>query len=582
MTVDLVSLTVIMLVAVLCPVIVQIVPGKPVPQTVLLLLAGALLGPHMFGVIQVSDSVQLLSELGLAFLFLLAGYEIDLKQLGGHQGRVGLATWAATFVLAFAVITFVPFFKQHDMTGMAAVITLTTTALGTLMPILKERGLEGTPVGNAVVAYGTWGELCPVLMMAVLLSTRSQWQTFLTLAVFAGICVVAALLPAKARKAGNRFYRLVTKHSNISEQVLMRLTVLLLITLVTVSAIFDLDVVLGAFAAGFILRYVIPEGSQTLETRLDGISYGFFIPIFFVVSGAAIDLRAVGGNPGLLIVFIIMLMLIRAVPVYIAMSLDRKANPMSSHHRVTVAVYCATALPLIVAVTTVAVKAGTMQQMTASTLVAAGAVTVFLMPLLAGLTYRVADVHPVTAIGEIAHDPHEYRQILHEHLEMAHLLRHAERMDVFVARMDTLPPAASAADAQLRAELVQRAERERDRCLRELGIDPAIAQEYREHREDTVKRWRQARKRAAGDAAGVRAAGGARAGADGVRADTGAAGGAAGGVDGARAAAGAAGGAAGGGAAGGATGNAADDGAVDGESGGATGCASGKSGDAAN
>ena len=517
MTVDLVSLTIIMLVAVLCPVIVQLIPGKPVPQTVLLLLAGALLGPHMFGVIQVSESVQLLSELGLAFLFLLAGYEIDPKQLGGHQGRVGLATWAATFVLAFAVITFVPYFNRHDMTGMAAVITLTTTALGTLMPILKERGLEGTPVGNAVVAYGTWGELCPVLMMAVLLSTRSQWQTFLTLAVFAAICVVAALVPAKARKAGNRFYRLVAKHSNISEQVLMRLTVLLLITLVTVSAIFDLDVVLGAFAAGFILRYVIPEGSQTLETRLDGISYGFFIPIFFVVSGAAIDLKAVGGNPGLLIVFIVVLMLIRAVPVYIAMSLDRKANPMSSHHRVTVAVYCATALPLIVAVTTVAVKAGTMQQMTASTLVAAGAVTVFLMPLLAGLTYRVADVHPVTAIGEIAHDPHDYRQILHEHIEMAHLLRHAERMDVFVARMDTLPPAASAADAKLRAELVQRAERERDRCLRELGIDPATAQEYRE---DTVKRWRQAASKRAGGAASAGGTGGSAAG----DADTGSAG----------------------------------------------------------
>ena len=517
MTVDLVSLTIIMLVAVLCPVIVQLIPGKPVPQTVLLLLAGALLGPHMFGVIQVSESVQLLSELGLAFLFLLAGYEIDPKQLGGHQGRVGLATWAATFVLAFAVITFVPYFNRHDMTGMAAVITLTTTALGTLMPILKERGLEGTLVGNAVVAYGTWGELCPVLMMAVLLSTRSQWQTFLTLAVFAAICVVAALVPAKARKAGNRFYRLVAKHSNISEQVLMRLTVLLLITLVTVSAIFDLDVVLGAFAAGFILRYVIPEGSQTLETRLDGISYGFFIPIFFVVSGAAIDLKAVGGNPGLLIVFIVVLMLIRAVPVYIAMSLDRKANPMSSHHRVTVAVYCATALPLIVAVTTVAVKAGTMQQMTASTLVAAGAVTVFLMPLLAGLTYRVADVHPVTAIGEIAHDPHDYRQILHEHIEMAHLLRHAERMDVFVARMDTLPPAASAADAKLRAELVQRAERERDRCLRELGIDPATAQEYRE---DTVKRWRQAASKRAGGAASAGGTGGSAAG----DADTGSAG----------------------------------------------------------
>lgn len=164
-----------------------------------------------------------------------------------------------------------------------------------------------------------------------------------------------------------------------------------------------------------------------------------------------------------------------------------------------------------------------MQQMTASTLVAAGAVTVFLMPLLAGLTYRVADVHPVTAIGEIAHDPHDYRQILHEHIEMAHLLRHAERMDVFVARMDTLPPAASAADAKLRAELVQRAERERDRCLRELGIDPVTAREYREN---TVKRWRQAASKRAGGAASAGGTGGSAAG-DAGAGDAGASGGAA-------------------------------------------------------
>lgn len=59
MTVDLVSLTIIMLVAVLCPVIVQIIPGKPVPQTVLLLLAGALLGPHMFGIIQVLSLIHI-------------------------------------------------------------------------------------------------------------------------------------------------------------------------------------------------------------------------------------------------------------------------------------------------------------------------------------------------------------------------------------------------------------------------------------------------------------------------------------------------------------------------------------------
>lgn len=385
MTHDLVSLSIIMVVAVICPIIAERIPGKPIPQTVLLLIFGAVLGPHMLDRIWLTDATELLSELGLAFLFLLAGYEIDPKKLGGHQGRVGLLTWAVTLAIAWLVVFLVPFFAAHDMNGIAAVITLTTTALGTLMPILKERGLDGTPVGDATIAYGTWGELGPVLAMAVLLSTRSQWQTMLILAAFTAICVAAALLPKAARRAGHWIYDFLTANANTASQTLMRLTVLLLVGLITVSKLFDLDVVLGAFAAGFILRFVIPDGRKTLELKLEGVAYGFLIPVFFVVSGASIDVNAVAGNPALLVTFITMLLVIRAVPVFLATTLDRKRNPLAPADRLTVSLYCTTALPVIVAVTSVAVKAGTMQQATASTLVAAGAVTVFLMPLLGGL-----------------------------------------------------------------------------------------------------------------------------------------------------------------------------------------------------
>ena len=76
---------------------------------------------------------------------------------------------------------------------------------------------------------------------------------------------------------------------------------------------------------------------KTLELKLEGVGYGFLIPVFFIVSGAGIDIGAVAAKPGLLVTFIVLLLLIRAVPVFIAMTLDRKANPMSSHHRVTVA-----------------------------------------------------------------------------------------------------------------------------------------------------------------------------------------------------------------------------------------------------
>lgn len=104
MAVDLVSLALISLVSVACPIIAGLIPGKPIPETVLLLLAGALLGPHGLGAIQSTDAINLLSDLGLAFLFLLAGYEISPKSLTGTEGKRGAVTWAVTFAIAFVVV----------------------------------------------------------------------------------------------------------------------------------------------------------------------------------------------------------------------------------------------------------------------------------------------------------------------------------------------------------------------------------------------------------------------------------------------------------------------------------------------
>lgn len=90
MPTDFISLFTAALVAAAAPIIAKLVPRGLVPETVILLLAGALLGPYTAGVIELTDSIDMLSELGLAFLFLLAGYEIDPKSLSGTQGRKGL------------------------------------------------------------------------------------------------------------------------------------------------------------------------------------------------------------------------------------------------------------------------------------------------------------------------------------------------------------------------------------------------------------------------------------------------------------------------------------------------------------
>ena len=134
-----VSLAIIALVAFASPFIASAIPGKPVPETVFLLVLGAVLGPHMLGVIHVDAEVSLVSELGLAFLFLLAGFEIDPKSITGVEGRYGLATWVVTFGIAWLAVRFTPWFSVSHFDGIAVTLALTSTALGTLVPIMRER-----------------------------------------------------------------------------------------------------------------------------------------------------------------------------------------------------------------------------------------------------------------------------------------------------------------------------------------------------------------------------------------------------------------------------------------------------------
>ena len=464
MTVDLVSLAIIALVAAACPIVAKLIPNKLVPETVFLLIAGALLGPNMTGAIVLTDAVGLLSDLGLAFL--LAGYEINPKSLTGSQGKRGLATWCVSIVLAFLFVHFASGLFSNELESVAIAIALTTTALGTLMPILKERGLMGTQVGESVLAYGTWGELGPVLAMALLLSTRAEWKTVLILLAFVALCVVAAVVPAKAKKAGHKLFNFLTENAEGTSQTMMRVTVLLLVGLVALSAAFDLDIVLGAFAAGFVLRYIIPEGDHALEHKLDGVAYGFLIPVFFVASGAKIDLMAVFQQPVVLVGFIVLLLLIRTVPIFVALATGKDTRSISTHNRLTIALYCTTALPIIVAVTSVAVSANAMSQETASVLVAAGAITVFLMPLMGMLTYRVADAKPIEAVKEISRNPRDIGDILREHWELERMLARKEALERLAARREERGRDGESWEEQ--AALLQR------RSARKRAIDEAL------------------------------------------------------------------------------------------------------------
>ena len=385
---DLISLFCIVAVALLAPIISALVPNRAIPETVFLLIAGMALGPNVLGIAHPDAAITLLSNLGLGFLFLLAGYEINPQELAGKQGRHGLLTWIVTFAIAIAICIAMPTFQTNHTGWLAAAIALTTTAFGALVPILHERGLMSTRIGKAIFAYGTWGEIGPIIVTALVLSSRKTWVTLAILAAFALIAVAAAVIPKRIWENGIHLPKFFKSNRDTNAQIVVRFVMVLLVGLVTISALFDLDIVLGAFAAGFVLRFLMPDGNAGLEHKLNGIGYGFFVPLFFVVSGMAINPLAVTEHPLLLVVFIATLLIVRTTPIYIALHISHETRDMDPHSRATIALYCTAALPLIVAITNIAVNAGAMPPDIASVLVAAGGITVFLMPLLASFALK--------------------------------------------------------------------------------------------------------------------------------------------------------------------------------------------------
>ncbi|MFC3931253.1 cation:proton antiporter domain-containing protein [Streptococcus dentapri] len=419
MTETFISLTIITLLAALTPMLVRLIPKQVVPEPVILIAAGAILGPNVLDIINSdNEALKLLSDLGCAFLFLLAGYEIDPKVITGKEGKKGLSTWVVTFVIGLVVAFIMPDIASGKQGLIATALLFTTTALGTLMPILEERSLTGTHIGNLVIAYGTWGEVATVIAMAILLSARSTWQTAAILGGLLLICIWLAGLGNRAVQRGGALYNFLKSKADTKAQMTVRITILLMIVLVAFSSIFDLDIVLGAFAAGFVLRFVIPESSHMLEKKLNGLAHGFLIPLFFVISGCGINLLAVAERPMLLLMFILALVLIRTIPIVISLSLEKDPQErLSLHNRFSVAFYCTTALPLIVGITGIAVHDDFMSSEVASVLIAAGAISVFLMPYLGALTYRVVDAEPFGAFREIFQSPRDLSTIVHKHLE---------------------------------------------------------------------------------------------------------------------------------------------------------------------
>ena len=382
------DLVAVALVAALAPLVVAVLPGPRIPQVVILLLGGVLIGPHVLGVAETSG-ITLLANIGLGFLFLLAGYELDPRLLRQRPGELAIIGWLISAVVAMAVVVGLGtagYIKDYIPVGLA----LTTTALGTLLPILRDNDMLGGQFGRYIFAAGAVGELFPILIIAVFLTRRGHFIALASVALVGVLAIALSAVPWLARSG--KVQRVIREGQDATGQTTLRWAVVLLFVLLAFASRFGLDVVLGAMLAGMVLRAWTRRfkiDTTSLEHKFDAVGYGIFIPIFFVSSGMTLDLKAISQDPLRLLLFLLLLLVVRGLP---SLLVYRRA--LSVRQRVEMTFITATSLPLLIALAEIGIQDGVMLPATAAALVGAGVLSVLIYPLIAVGLHRSAPLTP--------------------------------------------------------------------------------------------------------------------------------------------------------------------------------------------
>jgi Kef-type K+ transport system membrane component KefB len=400
-TVDTGSFFAIVVVAALAAIVVAIVPKRFVPPVVVLeLLLGILIGPEVFGLAHPGDFIEFFSNLGLGMLFFFAGYEIDFQRVKGLPLELGAWGWLLSVGLAFGI--------GGILAGLGVIVSflytgaaMATTAIGTLIPILRDNGELKTRFGTYLLAAGGAGEFGPILLVTLFFSTESPLREGAILIAFVALAIAVALLSVRLAWKG---WPALERTFEASSQLAVRVTVVLVFGLVLLASNLGLDVLLGGFVAGLITRTALKGHELTIfESKLTAVGFGFFVPFFFVTSGIEFDLAALGSAAALgkLAMFFALFLVVRGVP---ALLLYR--NVLALRDRAALAFYSATELPLVVAITTIAIDAGKMRASTAAGLVGAAMLSTLVFPFVAMALRKGAideePEEPPAAPGEIA------------------------------------------------------------------------------------------------------------------------------------------------------------------------------------
>ena len=377
------SVLIIAAMAVLVPLISGLLPRLPVPGAALEVIAGILIGPSVLGWVRIDAPVQVLSDLGLGMLLFLAGLEIDIERLRGPLARLAVSAFAVSAVLALLCAYAFRLAGQAKQPLLLAII-LMSTSTGLLLPLLKDAGEESTAFGQLVMTAAALAEIVPIMLLSLFFSATSATPgaQAVSLAIFIVLVVLSGTALARVRRLESAG-RLLNRLSDSSAQLRVRASLTLALAFGVLAYRFGFASILGAFAAGLLVRIVnLARHSPhpQFRVKLEGIGFGFLVPIFFISTGVAFPLKALLTNPAALAevpLFLAALLLVRGLPALLY------ARFAGRRRAVVAGLLQATTLTFVIVAVQIGLADGKITPTAAASLLTAGLLSAILFPAVA-------------------------------------------------------------------------------------------------------------------------------------------------------------------------------------------------------
>jgi Kef-type K+ transport system membrane component KefB/Trk K+ transport system NAD-binding subunit len=398
----LLSLLLITTLAALVPLLASRLRGWRIPIVIGEILAGIIIGTSGFNLVSPSPILDFLAEFGFVFLMFISGLEVDISALTMPSlAEEREPFWRAPFFLAVLsfILTLVGAFAIAFGLGKAGLVRspliigliLSTTSLGIVVPVLKERGIAPTRYGQLMLVTALIADVVTLVLLSVafgILQKGFALQLILILslllifAVFLRMGIVVSKVPG--------LKKMVRELSSATAQIRVRGAIALMVAWATLAHALGIEVILGAFLAGVIVSIIAGPEEAVLREKLDALGFGFFIPIFFISVGSRFDLNVLIGSQEALILFPLLL-----VAAYVVKVLPALVYRLAFSWREGLAsgFLLSSRLSLIIAASALAFELGVVSEGVNADIVLVAMITCTLSPILFNrLAPYVADI----------------------------------------------------------------------------------------------------------------------------------------------------------------------------------------------